>query len=192
MKVTDSLIKRRVLFVLLGTCGVFGLLIGRVVHITTIDTKFYQQKAEQTITRSIPVYALRGEFLDASGAPLVKTVSASTVIAVPSQIRDPKTTAEKLAKVLNGSEQRIERLLKKKTLMVYLRPYGRRIDEAKTRAIRQLRLSGIYLTEESKRSYPLGSLSASVFGVTGGEGQGLSGLELYYNQELEGKKGAIR
>ncbi len=192
MRITQSKVRRRVFFLLTGALCAFAVLAGRVVHITTINSKFYTQKAEQTITRSIPVYAVRGSILDDHGNPLVYTASAATIIAVPRQIQDPARTAVLLSRILGGSAQKIERLLKKRILMVYLRPQGRRLDETKARAIRALRIPGIYLTEEGKRSYPYGDLAAQVLGFTGGEGQGLAGIELAYNKVLTGEPGAIR
>lgn len=172
---------------LLGCVCALSLLLGRLVHVTVIAAADWNR-----LYRSVPVTAPRGEILDNQGAPLVFTASAASIIAVPRQIKDKARTASLLAGIIGGTPAKIEKLISKNSLMVYIRPWGRRLDEAKTRAIRALRLPGIYLTEEGRRTYPYGSMAAQVLGVTGGEGQGLSGIELTFNKYLTGKTGAIR
>ncbi|PWI57784.1 stage V sporulation protein D [Sulfoacidibacillus thermotolerans] len=172
-------------------CGA-SLLIGRLVHVQVLAVQFYNEKAVHLIRRNIPLPAVRGEILDSAGQSLVYTASAASIIAVPRQIKDKQRTAYLLWKIIGGTEQGILKLLSQPKLMVYIRPRGRRLDEAKVKAIRALRLPGIYLTEEGKREYPYGDLAAQVLGVTGGEGQGLSGIELEFNQVLAGQKGALQ
>ena len=191
MRITQTKVRRRIFLVLLCMVGGLSLLTGRLVHVTVIASHFYQEKLPGILTRRIPVYAQRGAILDSQGETLVYTASAATIIAVPRQIKNPAQTALLLSRIIGGTEAGIEKLLRKNTLMVDIRPHGRRIDAAKTRAIRALRLPGIYLTEEGQRTYPYGSLAAQVLGVTGGDGQGLSGVELTYNRQLEGKQGGI-
>lgn len=193
MRITQTKVRRRIFLVLLAfVCGA-SLLIGRLVHVQVIAVQFYNEKAVHLIRRNIPLPAVRGEILDSNGKPLVYTASAASIIAVPRQIKDKQRTAFLLWKIIGGTEQGIYKLLKRPgEMMVYIRPRGRRLDEAKVKAIRALRLPGIYLTEEGKREYPYGDLAAQVLGVTGGDGQGLSGIELQFNKELEGQKGALQ
>ncbi len=192
MRITQTKVRRRIFFVLLAfVCGA-SLLIGRLVHVQVLAVQFYNEKAVHLIRRNIPLPAVRGEILDSNGNPLVYTASAASIIAVPRQIKDKQRTAFLLWKIIGGTEQGIYQLLKKQSMMEYIRPHGRRLDEAKVKAIRALKLPGIYLTEEGKRAYPYGNLAAQVLGVTGGEGQGLSGIELEFNKQLAGQKGALQ
>ncbi len=191
MRITQTKVRRRMFLVLLAVVCGLSLLVGRLVHVTVIASHFYQGKLAGVLTRRIPVYAERGAILDSQGQTLAYTASAATIIAVPSQIKDPAATALLLARIIGGTQAGIEKLLRKHTLMVDIRPRGRRLDAARTRAIRALRLPGVYLTEEGQRTYPYGNLAAQVLGVTGGDGQGLSGVELAYNQQLEGRQGGI-
>lgn len=192
MRITQTKIRRRIFLVLLTFACAVSILVGRLVHIQVLAAGNYMAKAGDLIRRDIPLPAVRGAILDSHGNALVYTASAATIIAVPRQIKDKTRTAELLSKVIGGSREGILKLISKRTLMVYIRPRGRRLDEAKTRAIRALRLPGIYLTEEGRRTYPYGDMAAQVLGVTGGEGQGLSGLELAFNKELKGKRGALQ
>lgn len=188
MRITQPKVRRRIFVVLICCVGLLSALIGRVVHVTVIAAADWDR-----LYRSVPVRAVRGELLDDQVKPLVYTASASTVIAVLRQIKDKPQTAALLAPILGAPVAKIEALLNKKnTLMTYLRPWGQQVNEAKTRAIRALRLPGIYLTEDGRRTYPYGTLAAQVLGVTGGEGQGISGIELTFNKYLTGKPGAIR
>ncbi len=188
MRITLTKVRRRIFLILLAVMCGFSILVGRLIHITLIA----ENKAPEVLTRSIPVMPVRGEILDSSGEPLAYTASAATIVAVPRQIKNKPQTALLLSRIIGGSSERILKTISKNQLMVYIRPQGRRLDEAKTRAIRALKLPGVYLTEEGKRTYPYGDLAAQVLGVTGGENQGLSGIELMYNKVLTGTPGAIR
>ncbi|MHB1626848.1 MAG: penicillin-binding transpeptidase domain-containing protein [Bacilli bacterium] len=192
MRITQTKIRRRIFLVLLAFACAASILVGRLVHIQVLAAGDYMAKAGDLIRRDIPLPAVRGAILDSHGNALAYTASAATIIAVPRQIRDKARTAELLWKVIGGSREGILKLIGKRTLMVYIRPRGRRLDEAKTRAIRAMKLPGIYLTEEGRRTYPYGDMAAQVLGVTGGEGQGLSGVELAFNAELKGKRGALQ
>ncbi len=192
MRITQTKIRRRIFLVLLAFACAASILVGRLVHIQVLAAGDYMAKAGDLIRRDIPLPAVRGAILDSHGNALVYTASAATIIAVPRQIKDKARTAELLWKVIGGSREGILKLISKRTLMVYIRPRGRRLDEAKTRAIRAMKLPGIYLTEEGRRTYPYGDMAAQVLGVTGGEGQGLSGIELAFNAELKGKSGALQ
>ncbi|GMA59228.1 hypothetical protein GCM10025858_37310 [Alicyclobacillus sacchari] len=94
------------------------------------------------------------------------TATAPTIVAVPSQIKDKPDTAKKLAPILGMSEASVLRQISQRELMVYIRPGGRQMPEAKANQIRALGLPGIYLTEDGKRAYPYGDLAAQVLGIT--------------------------
>ncbi|MCY0902057.1 MAG: penicillin-binding transpeptidase domain-containing protein [Firmicutes bacterium] len=187
MRVTQTKVRRRIFFVLLAMVCVVSLLMGRLVHVTLIAAADWDR-----LYRTVPVKAVRGEILDDNGQPLVYTASASTLIIVPQQIKDKRRTAQLLAPIIGAPQARLLKLMSKRILMEYIKPWGVQLDDAKTRAIRALRLPGVYLTEEGRRTYPYGTMLASVLGVTGGDGQGLSGVELTFNRYLTGKPGAIR
>ncbi len=192
MRITHSKVRTRIVIVLVAFLCVFSLLVGRLIHIQVLAARYFMIKTHDLIRRNLPVPAVRGALLDDKGEPLVYTASAASIIAVPVQVKDKSATARALQRIIGGTELGLYKLLSKKAAMVDIRPRGRRLGEAQTKAIRALKLPGIYLTEEGKRTYPYGDLAAQVLGVTGGDGQGLTGIELTMNRVLEGKKGSIQ
>ncbi len=192
MRITQSKIRRRIFFALIGLLAAIGLLLGRVFHITIAANEFYRTRGNAVLVRDLPISAVRGEILDRNGTPLVYTATAATIIVVPRQIKNPKETALRLHAILGGPLKSIEKGLLPGKLTRYIKPYGMRLSEAKARAVRALRMPGIYLVEEGTRTYPFGSMAAQVLGFTGGDGQGLSGIEKQFNKELEGRKGALQ
>ncbi|OEH84706.1 stage V sporulation protein D [Desulfuribacillus stibiiarsenatis] len=191
MRVTHMIIRKRTYIVLLMVIFIFVGLIFRLGYLQLYKTHWLTDKAEDLWRRDIPVEGKRGKILDQSEKELVYNISAPTVIAIPAQIKDKEMTAEKLAPILNMSQEKIFQLISKRTLMVYLAPGGRKISEDVANQILRLRLPGIALTEENRRYYPYGSLAAHVLGFTGIDNQGLTGIELVYDDKLKGQRGSI-
>jgi stage V sporulation protein D (sporulation-specific penicillin-binding protein) len=148
-------------------------------------------KAQELWARNIPFAAKRGEILDRNGEKLAFNVSAPTVMVIPAQVKNVAQTANALARVLETSEEKIYRKISKRELIIRLTPEGRKISEEKAKKIQALRLPGVVITEDSKRVHPDRTLAAHLLGFTGIDNQGLAGLELFYDQRLQGKRGAI-
>jgi stage V sporulation protein D (sporulation-specific penicillin-binding protein) len=184
-------IRKRTYFVLLVVIFIFILLIIRLGYIQLYKTDWLTERAEDLWRRDIPVEAQRGRILDRTEEEIVYNVSAPTVMAIPAQVKNTELTAQKLASLLNMKEEEIYSLITKRTLMVYLAPGGRRIDAKLADQIMRLRLPGIVITEENKRYYPYGNIAAHILGFTGIDNQGLTGIELVYNDNLTGKRGSI-
>ncbi|SHK14589.1 stage V sporulation protein D [Alicyclobacillus tolerans] len=191
MRVTPRLIRRRLVILLMCLLAAIAGLIGRVFYIQTVQSPWLSGKAKQLWSRNIPVQGVRGSILDSSGQPLAYTATALSILAIPSQIKDKVATAKALAPILQMPENVILKKLQRRQLSTYLNPGGRRLSEQVAEKIRSLHLAGIYLTEEGRRVYPYGDLAASVLGITGGDGQGLTGVEKEYDSVLAGKPGAI-
>jgi len=191
MRVTHMTIRKRTYFVLLVVIFIFIFLVIRLGYIQLYKTEWLTERAEDLWRRDIPVEAQRGRILDRTEDDIVYNISAPTVMAIPAQIKDPDVTAQKLAPLLNMKEEDIYSLITKRTLMVYLAPGGRKIDEKLADQIMRLRLPGIVITEENKRYYPYGNIAAHILGFTGIDNQGLTGIELVYNDNLTGKRGSI-
>jgi stage V sporulation protein D (sporulation-specific penicillin-binding protein) len=191
VRVTQGMMRRRLVLLLMVLLTAIGTLIGRLAYIQMIKSPWLTERAHKLWSRDIPLEGTRGTIYDSTGQTLAYTASAPSVIAVPAQIKDKPGTAEQLAKILSMPQAKILSQLQKRTLMVYINPGGRRITEHQAQAIRALSLTGVYITEEGKRAYPMGSLAASVLGITGSENQGLTGIEKEYNQILQGKRGYI-
>lgn len=191
MKITHMTIRKRTYVVFLVVIFIFFGLIFRLGYLQLYKTHWLTDLAEDLWRRDIPVEAKRGRILDRNEEEIVYNISAPTVMAIPAQIKDAQMTAQQLAPLLNMEEDAIYALITKRTLMVYISPGGRKIDEQLANRIMQLRLPGIVITEENKRHYPYGSLAAHVLGFTGIDNQGITGIELVYDENLKGKRGSI-
>jgi stage V sporulation protein D (sporulation-specific penicillin-binding protein) len=191
VRVTPRLIRRRLSLLLLCLLLAIGGLVGRLMYIQVVQANWLGRQARELWSRNIPVQGVRGSILDSRGQAIVYTATALTVLAVPSQISDKVATAKALSPILGMPVDAILAKLQKRASMVYLNPGGRRLSDAKAEQVRSLKLAGIYLTEEGRRVYPYADLAASVVGITGGDGQGLTGIEREYDKVLSGKRGAI-
>lgn len=191
MRVTTGLMRRRLVILLIALLTAIGGLIGRLSYVQVVQSPWLKGRAEDLWSRNIPLAGTRGSILDSSGEPLAYTASAPTILAVPAQVKDKVGTATQIAQILQVQEAKILALLKKRTLAVYLTPAGKAITEEQANRIRRLNLPGIYITEKGKRVYPYGDLAAQVLGITGSDGQGLTGIEKEYDEQLQGQTGYI-
>lgn len=144
-------------------------------------------KARDSWSRNIPFEPERGLILDRNNVPIAENKSAPTVYIVPRQIEDPARSAEMLANVLDVPVDKVYKRMTANSSIERL-PEGRKISYEKARDVRALNIKGVYIAEDSKRHYPFGRYLSHVLGFTGIDNQGLMGLELYYDEELQGKK----
>lgn len=191
MRVSNVTVRKRILIILVTIVLFYSLLIGRLGYIQLYQGDWLAAKADDLWSRDIPVEPKRGRILDRNGNVLAYNVSAPSVLAVPAQIEDPRLTAQKLAAVLNMDEEKLYKLITKRELAVRITPEGRKITEEKAKQVKELQLPGIVVAEDSKRYYPYGTLAAHVLGFAGIDNQGLTGLELVYDNALKGTKGAV-
>ncbi|XEC96865.1 stage V sporulation protein D [Paenibacillus tarimensis] len=191
MKVSSVTVRRRLFTALMIVIASFGALVIRLGYVQLVKGAEIAEKAEDSWRRNIPFTAKRGEILDTSGTKLAYNVSSPTVMAIPAQIKDPHETAAKLSHVLGMSEDIIYERITKRSSIEKLNPAGRKITLDKAQEIRELGLPGIVVAEDNKRYYPFGNLAAHVLGFTGIDNQGLTGVELTYNQQLTGIQGSI-
>lgn len=191
MRVSNTTLKRRIYYTLLGGILLFSLLTARLGYVQLIEGQWLRENATQLWSRDIPVEAKRGRILDRNGDVLAYNISVPTVFAIPVQVEDPAETARQLATVLDSSEKELYEQITKQEMMVRIQPGGRKIEEEKARAIQRMNLPGIVITEDSKRHYPKGAFAAHVLGFTGIDNQGLSGIETVYDERLQGTRGQI-
>jgi stage V sporulation protein D (sporulation-specific penicillin-binding protein) len=191
MKVSKATIRKR-LFVSLIIGSLFFLaLISRLGYVQLWKGAELSEQAENSWRREIPFSAQRGEIQDRNGTPLAYDISSPTIMAVPVQVKDVAGTAKLLAQKMNMSETKLVDMLKKKTFIVKLQPGGRKITPEKAQEIRNLNLPGIYIAEDFKRYYPFGEFAAHILGFTGIDSQGLTGVELEYDDHLQGITGNV-
>lgn len=191
MRVSNVTVRKRLTVALFVGILVFFIIDLRLGYVQFFLGNLLTDGAKELWSRDIPFEPERGEIVDRNGIPLATNVSAPTVYVVPRQIKDPADAAEKLAAVLNMSKEKAYQLITKRESSVKI-PEGRKISHEKAKEIRALEIEGIYIGEDSKRHYPFGNYLSHVLGFSGIDNQGLMGLELYYDEELKGKKGSVK
>ncbi|MEW6045621.1 MAG: penicillin-binding transpeptidase domain-containing protein [Bacillota bacterium] len=186
--VSPAGVRRRIAWLLIGTAGVGLALTARLFYVQVVRHPYFTRLALEQRLRPLPLDPRRGTIYDRNGNKLAISVSADAVYAVPSEVRDPKRTAQLLSGVLGMPADEIEERLTQKQAAVWI---ARRLDATTARKVRELRLPGIGLVERPQRVYPNGTLAAQVLGITGIDNQGLEGLEFYYDSHLRGVPGRI-
>ena len=148
-------------------------------------------KATESWQRSFPLEASRGKIYDSQHVTLVDNLTTSSLIVVPSQIKDPIHTAYQLAQILKCDEKTLLDKIQKKVSVERIQPEGRQLDENKAYSIDRLKLPGVYLIKDTKRYYPNDNYLGQTLGFVGIDNQGLLGLELKYDNYLNGNNGSI-
>ncbi len=185
-------IDKRIKIFLLILLFAFILIILKVFYVQIFDYKKLSSLANDLWSRDLPVEANRGRILDRNGVVLADNLTTTSLVLVPNQIKDKKRAIKELAEILNVSEREMAVHVNKVTSIERVHPEGRRLSYEVAEKISALNLEGVYLVKESKRNYPYGKLLSHVLGYVGIDNQGLSGLELQYDQYLTGESGAIK
>lgn len=171
---------------------VFIVIIARVFYIQVIDYKKLNKYAGNLWSRNLPIKADRGLIYDRNGVVLADNVTTTSLVLIPNQIKDKEETTQKLAEILGVSYEDMYKHVSKKTSIERVHPEGRQLSYETADKIKNLKLDGVYLVKESKRSYPYDTYLAHTLGFVGVDNQGLSGIELTYDKYLTGEDGAIK
>ena len=176
------------LFVLLVTIAI----VIKVFYIQVFQYNKLNKLASDLWSRNLPIKANRGRILDRNGKVLADNITTTSLYLVPNQVINKEDTAKKLSKILNVSYEDMYKHVSKKTSLERVHPEGRQLSFEIADKINELHIDGVYLLKESKRYYPYGSLLAQSLGFVGIDNQGLSGLELKYDDYLTGIDGSIK
>ncbi len=185
-------IHTRVRYVFLITLIIFIFIIVRVFYIQVFKYDDLNKLAESLWSRNLPITADRGIITDRNGVELATNITTTSLVLIPNQIKDKDEVSQKLAEILKVSKKDMDKHVLKKTSIERVHPEGRQLDYETAEKIDNLKLDGVYLVKESKRYYPYGNLLSHVLGYVGIDNQGLSGIELEYNDYLTGSDGAIK
>ena len=185
-------IHTRIRYVFLIVAIVLVIAIARVFYIQVFAYEKLSALAESLWSRELPISADRGEIVDRNGVVLATNITTTSLVVIPNQIEDKEDAAKKISDILGSDYEDMLAHLSKKTSIERVHPEGRQLDYETAEAIDTLKLDGVYLVKESKRYYPYGDLLSHVLGYVGIDNQGLSGLELYYNDYLTGEDGSIK
>lgn len=185
-------IHTRMRFCLIIISFLLVIIIGRVFYIQVFKYDKLSKLAEGLWSRELPITADRGEIRDRNGKILATNITTTSLVVIPNQIKDKEKVAKSLADVLNVSYEEMYRHISKKTSIERVHPEGRQLSYEVAEKINNFGYDGVYLVKESKRYYPYGNMLSHVLGYVGIDNQGLSGIELNYNDYLTGENGAIK
>ena len=166
---------------LLALCVRVGyLMIGR--------SEYYTEQAQELHERERDIKAARGRIIDATGTVLADNKTVCTISVIRSQIKEPEKVIAVLSKELGLSEEYVKKQVEKRSSRERIKS---NVDKETGDKIRNLDLAGVKVDEDYKRYYPYGELASKVLGFTGGDNQGIIGLEVNYEKYLTGTKGKI-
>lgn len=180
--------KRKITVVFLGSVLLLMALMGRLGWLMLGRAEYYGKKAQDLHERERSIKAERGEIWDCNGTVLAANQTVCTVSVIHSQITEPERVIQVLTKELNMEEEKVRARVEKRSSIERIRT---NIPKETGDRIRQQELAGVKVDEDYRRFYPFGNLASTVIGFTGGDNQGIVGLEVQYDDVLQGTPGKI-
>jgi stage V sporulation protein D (sporulation-specific penicillin-binding protein) len=180
--------KKKMLIVFLCALIVIIGLTGRLVYLMVFDAEYYQEKAKSLHEREREIKAARGEIIDRNGTVLATNKTVCTISVIHSQIKEPERVIKELSSILGLEEETVRKRVEKVSSMERVKT---NVEKEVGDKIRNLELDGVKVDEDFKRYYPFEELASKVLGFTGGDNQGIIGLEVGYENELKGQNGMI-
>ena len=188
MKKNYTFHKRKVWIVFFLCLLLILCLIGRLIYLMGFRSDYYYEKAEDLHERERDIKAARGEIVDAKGKVLAANKTVCTISVIHSQIKEPEKVIALLTEKLGISEQTVRKKVEKVSSIERIRT---NVEKETGDEIRNAGFAGIKVDEDYRRYYPMGTLASKVLGFTGGDNQGIIGLEVEYDDILKGKSGKI-
>ena len=180
--------RKKILIVFLASALILLGLIGRLAYLMIFEAEYYQELAGDLHERERPVKAARGEIVDRNGTVLAANRTVCTISVIHSQITDPESVVEVLSRELELDPGEVREKVEKVSSMERIRS---NVDKETGDRIREYGLEGVKVDEDYKRYYPYNELASRVLGFTGGDNQGIIGLEVKYEDYLKGTDGTI-
>ena len=188
MKRLKTFQKRKILVLALIVAGTLTFLMGRLAWLMLARSEFYSEKAQDLHERERSIKAARGEILDRNGVVLAANQSVCTVSVIHSQIEDGEAVIRMLAKELELPEETVRKRVEKVSSIERIRS---NVPKETGDRILGYDLAGVKVDVDYKRYYPYDELASRVLGFTGGDNQGILGLEVMYEEWLAGTEGKI-
>jgi stage V sporulation protein D (sporulation-specific penicillin-binding protein) len=180
--------KRKTFVVCVMSIAALMALAVRVGYIMTIKSEHYSELADNVHERERDIKAARGRIIDKTGVVLADNKTVCTISVIHNQITDSEKVISVLSNELGLSEDYVRKQVKKYSAREYIKS---NVDKAIGDRIREYELDGVKVDEDYKRYYPYGELASKVLGFTGGDNQGIIGLEVKYDEYMTGEKGQI-
>lgn len=171
------------LVILVGIC-----LAGRLAYLMVAKSEYYLEKAEALHDRERSIKAKRGIIYDRNGVELAGNKPVCSISVIHSQITDEDAVVKALCDVLELEEDEVRKKVQANTIREKIKS---NVDKEVADRLRDMKLSGVMIDEDYKRYYPYDSLASKVLGFTGGDNQGIVGLEVAYEETLAGVPGSI-
>lgn len=180
--------RKKVMIVFVAVFFIMMFLIGRLVYLMIFCSEYYGNKAENLHERERDIKAARGKLLDTNGTVLATNKSVCTISVIHNQMEEPEKVIAMLVKELGISEETARKRVEKVSSIERVKT---NVAKETGDAIRAYGLSGVKVDEDYKRYYPYGTLASKVLGFTGADNQGILGLEVKYDEYLQGTNGKI-
>lgn len=161
---------------------------GRLFYLMIYRSQYYTAKAEDLHLRERTIKAARGRILDRNGEVLADNRTVCTISVIHNQVKEPEKAIAVLSRELELSEETVRKKVEKRSSREVI---AANVEKALGDKIRSYQLSGVKVDEDYKRYYPYDSLASKVLGFTGGDNQGVIGLEVKYEEYLKGTNGTI-
>ena len=180
--------RKKIWVIFLGCALLLAGLVGRLAYLMGARADYYSEKAEDLHERERDIKAARGKILDAKGNVLADNRTVCTISVIHSQIKDPEKVIRVLAEKLSLDAETVRKKVEKVSSIERIRT---NVDKTIGDEIREYAMEGVKVDEDYRRYYPYGSLASKVLGFTGGDNQGIIGLEVKYDEILSGEPGKI-
>ena len=180
--------RKKMLFLFFACVIILLLLFGRLVYLMVWHSEYYAEKATQLHERERSIKAARGKIVDCNGVVLADNRSVCTISVIHNQIEDADLVVQVLAAELGLSEESVRKRVEKYSSIERIKS---NVSKEIGDRIRSYDLAGVKVDEDYKRYYPYGNLGSKVLGFTGSDNQGIIGLEVIYEEYLQGKPGTI-
>ncbi len=180
--------RKKVVTVFFICFAAFLLLAGRLVYLMVFRSDYYSEQAKELHERERSIKAARGRILDANGTVIADNKTVCTISVIYNQVTDKEEVIRILCDELDLTEDFVRKRVEKYSAIERIRS---NVDKETGDRIRDYNLDGVKVDEDYKRYYPYGELASKVLGFTGGDNQGIIGLEVIYEEYLKGKEGTI-
>lgn len=180
--------KKKIFVVFICASVIILGLVGRLVYLMVFDAEYYQEKAESLHERERDIKAARGEIVDRNGEVLATNKTVCTISVIHNQVKDKEAVISMLVKELGLSEAEVRKRVEKVSSMERIKT---NVAKEVGDRIREYEFDGVKVDEDFKRYYPYEELASKVLGFTGGDNQGIIGLEVKYEDILKGENGMI-
>ena len=180
--------RKKILTVFFGCTLIFVGLLVRLVYLCGFKADYYARKATELHERERSIKAARGKILDRNGVVLADNKTVCTVSVIHNQIEDAEAVTKMLCEELGLTEEYVKKRVEKYSSMERIKS---NVDKSIGDRIREYDMAGVKVDEDYKRYYPYDTLASKVLGFTGGDNQGIIGLEVKYEEYLQGSPGTI-